>query len=71
MGKRHVSVQKDLFDSSQSQELQMRVRELDVMIKQALKDSNYDRARTLIQEQEKIIKELVAADDSEADQNIK
>jgi hypothetical protein len=39
----------------------MRVQELDLMIKRALKDLKYDQAREWIQEQERIIQELVAA----------
>ncbi len=58
-----LSIQKDLFDSSRSQELYMRVQELDIMIKRALKDSKYDQAREWNLEQERIIQELVAAGD--------
>ena len=65
MRRNSISIQKDLFDSSKSQELQMRVRELDVMIKQALKDSKYNEARALTEEQEQIIKELVATGETE------
>ncbi|UCE07846.1 MAG: hypothetical protein JSW07_07385 [bacterium] len=61
----NASIQKDLFDSSRSQELHMRIKELDVMIKRALKDSKYNEARALTEEQEQIIKELVDADESE------
>lgn len=71
MRKNSGSIQKDLFDSSKSQELQMRVRELDVMIKRALKDSKFNEARALTEEQEQIIKQLVAADESEVNKNIK
>ena len=68
MRKDSGSIQKDLFGSSKSQELRMRVRELDVMIKRALKDSKYNEARAMTEEQEQIIKELVAIDETEVHQ---
>ncbi len=65
MPNRKVFIQKDLFESSKSQELNGRIKELDILIKRALKNSNYDQARTLIQEQEQIITELVSRDEIE------
>ncbi len=62
---RKVSIQKDLFESSKSRELNLRIKELDVLIKRALKDTKYDQARILIQEQEQIINQLVAQSETE------
>ena len=46
MTDRHVGIQEDLFGSSKSQELRQRVKELDLLISKALKQDDYDRAKS-------------------------
>ncbi|MBN2030939.1 hypothetical protein JW824_11930 [bacterium] len=70
MQNRNGSIQKDLFESSKSQELNLRIKELDVLIKRALKESKYDQARILIQEQEQIIKGLVTRDEDKVNRKL-
>ena len=63
---RQISHQKELFGSSRIQELQERIRELDVLIAKALKHNHYDKAKVLSDEQKGIIQELVELGDIES-----
>lgn len=54
-----IGFQENLFESSRDQELQRRVKELDVLIARELKKNNYDRAKTLTEQQKRCIQELV------------
>lgn len=54
-----IAFQENLFESSRDQELQRRVKELDVLIARELKKNNYDRAKTLTEQQKICIQELV------------
>jgi hypothetical protein len=54
-----MGIQEDLFTTSKSQELRNRVKELDGLISRALKRNEYECARTLTEQQEKLIHELV------------
>lgn len=59
--------QEDLFDSLKPQELRRRIRTIDIEIKEALKKNAYDRAKSLTEEQERLIQELVQLGDREAE----
>ena len=59
MARRRKPVQWDLFDSSGPQEMQRRGRELDNLITHALKKNDYEHAKKLTMEQERLIQELV------------
>ncbi len=53
------SNQEDLFDYSQTNDLQYKVRQLDDKIRKSLKDNDYKRAKELTELQKKYIQELV------------
>ncbi|GEM_PF-817798 len=59
------SYQQDLFGVSKSSALKERVRELDRLIKRALRKKNFESANEFIREQERIIRELVDIGDKE------
>lgn len=59
MKKRNRNRQADLFDTLGGQDSSSRVQELDELIRGALRKNNYDLAKKLTLEQEKLIQELV------------
>ena len=63
---RKISQQKELFGSSRIQELQERIRELDISIAEALKNNRYDKAKVMSDEQKGMIQELVELGESES-----
>ena len=60
---RGSAIQEDLFGLSKPQALRRRVRELDRQIALALKNADYVRAKSLNEQQEHLIKELVTLGD--------
>jgi hypothetical protein len=62
-----INGQEDLFEKSRSRELQIRVKELDYLIAQAIKRSDFNQARELTEQQKSIIQELVAMGESEGE----
>ena len=65
MTHRRVGIQEDLFESSKSQELRQRVKELDLLISKALKQDDYDRAKEYTEQQKRFIQELVEMGEAE------
>ena len=60
MTPRRNAFQEDLFETPRTQELQRRVKELDIKIARALKKNEYEQAKALTHQQEQIIQELVS-----------
>ena len=59
--KRHLKAfQEDLFESSEVQEMQRKVRELDNLIAKAMKTKHYDDAKALTAQQEELLQKLMA-----------
>lgn len=65
MKRLRINGQEDLFEKSRSRELQIRVKELDYLIAQAMKRSDFNQARELTEQQKSIIQELVAMGERE------
>ena len=56
--------QEDLFGGSPEQEIQKRIKELDAEIASAMKKHDYEKAKLLTTEQEKLLKKAVSMDDN-------
>jgi len=64
MKKRPVSMQGELFGTSDVLELKNRIRELDRRMARAMKAEDYTLAKTLTEQQETLIQQLVQLGDS-------
>ena len=62
MRQRRASFQEDLFESSEQQEMQRQIQELDSLIAKALKAKHYEEAKALTARQEKLIQKLMGMD---------
>jgi len=60
MKRRRGAFQEDLFESSEVQEMQRRIRELDNLIARAMKTKQYDEAKALTAQQEDLLQKLMA-----------
>jgi hypothetical protein len=64
MRRRRKEFQEDLFESSETQEMHRRVRELDTLIAKAVKAKNFDDAKALTDQQEQLLQKLMKMGDS-------
>jgi len=64
------SNQEDLFEVSQTNDLQYKIKELDNKIRQSLKDNDYKRAKKLTDIQKQYIEELVNLTENKNNANI-
>ncbi len=62
--------QEDLFEVSQTNDLQYKIKELDNKIRQSLKDNNYKQAKKLTDIQKQYIEELVNLTENKNNANI-